>query len=132
MSLTLSTGSASVDLDPDLYWSDEFSWQAVRQQVDTTITGALVVQQGVMQAGRPITLQPEDDSSAWMSRAAVEQLQAWANTPELTLTLTGLRGVSRSVIFRQQDGALVAAPVLHLSDVDAADNYRVTLRLMEI
>lgn len=133
MSLTLTSGGTTVELDPDLFWSDEFAWQAVQQQVGYSLTGSLIVQQGTMQAGRPVTLVPEDDSSAWMSRAVVEQLQAWANTPLLTLTLAGLRGSSRSVSFRQQDGAAVEArPVLHFSDVDPDDNYRVTLRLMEI
>lgn len=133
MSLTLSDGSTVVDLDPDLFWADEYLWQAVEQQVTRTITGALVIQQGVKVAGRPITLQPEDDSSAWMPRATVDQLYAWANTPLLTLTLVGLRGASRSVMFRQQDGAATEGlPVVHYSDVDGGDNYRVTLRLMEV
>lgn len=131
MSLTLTAGGVTVDLDPDLYWSDEFAWQAVQQSAGYSITGALIVQQGTKAAGRPITLQPEDENSAWMPRSAVEQLQAWANTPLLTLTLAGLRGTSRSVMFRQQDGAVEARPVQHLSDVDSADQYRVTLRLME-
>lgn len=132
MSLTLSSGGTTVELDPDLYWADEFAWSAVTQSVTHTLTGALVIQQAVKLAGRPITLQPEGDDSAWMPRAAVEQLHAWANTPQLTLTLSGLRGATRSVIFRQQDGAHDARPVVHYSDVDNADNYRVTLRLMEV
>lgn len=132
MSLTLSDGTTSVDLDPDLLWSDEFQWSRVARAASRSITGALIVQSALRLNGRPITLQPEDDGSAWMTRDVVEQLAAWANTPNLTLTLTGLRGESRQVIFRDQENPLDARPVQHLNDVEAGDQYLVTLRLMEI
>jgi hypothetical protein len=132
MSLTLTHAGTSVELDPDLYWADEYQWQAVEQSVSFSLKGALLVQQGTKLAGRPITLQPVDDSSAWLTRSAVDQLKAWADTPLLTLSLAGLRGATRSVMFRQQDGALDSRPVVHFSDVDGSDNYLVTLRLMEI
>jgi hypothetical protein len=134
MSLTLTVGGTTVELDPDLFWSDEFAWSRVSQTVQPSINGALIVQQSVMQgnAGRPITLQPEGDDSAWVSRATLDQLKVWADTPLLTLTLAGLRGTSRSVMFRQQDGALDSRPVVHYSDVEGSDNYLVTLRLMEV
>lgn len=132
MSLTLTAGAITVQLSEDLFWSDEYSWAPVAQSVQPSVTGALIVQQGVRQAGRPITLEPEDDFSAWLERSSLDQLRAWVGTPGLTLTLAGLRGQSRQVIFRQHDGALDARPVFHFSDVDAADSYRVTLRLMEI
>lgn len=134
MSLTLSNGTTSIELDPDLYWPDEFAWSRIEQSVSRGINGSLIVQQAVKQSstGRPITLQPEDDSSAWMTRADVDQLQAWVDTPQLTLTLAGLRGTTRSVMFRQQDGALDSRPVVHYSDVNGGDFYRVTLRLMEV
>lgn len=133
MSLILANGTDYVELDPDLYWADEFTWRTVEQKTDRSISGALIVQQATKQAntGRPITLQPDDDSSAWMTRAVVDQLEAWANTPSLTLTLSGLRGGTRTVMF-QDSGAIEARPVVHYSDVDPEDNYRVTLRLMEV
>jgi len=44
-----------------------------------------------------------------------------------------IRGTSRDVIFRHHEGAAVeAVPVVHYSDVDATDWFKVTLRLMEI
>jgi hypothetical protein len=83
-------------------------------------------------AGRPITLEPEDDGSAWMTREVIEQLRNWAAGPGTVLELT-LRGVSRNVLFRHQDGAaLEARPVVHFSDVASADFYLATLRFMEI
>ena len=131
MTISLTDGTTTVALHPDLFWSDE-QWLPVQQSVERTITGALIVDVAAMVGGRPITLQPEDDGSAWMSRAVVDQLRNLAAVPGKTMTLT-LRGSDRTVMFRHHDGgAFEATPVVHFNDVDSADNYRVTLRLMEI
>ena len=102
------------------------------QSVNRSITGGLIVQPATRVRGRPITLEPEDDSTAWMPRAAVDQLRNWAAVPGKELTLT-LRGVTSTVIFRHHDGgAIEANPILHYSDVEPGDWYSVTVRLMEI
>lgn len=132
MSITLSYQNTTVELHPDLYWSDESAWKPVEQTVQRTITGALILQVAGRTGGRPITLQPEDESSAWVTRSVVDQLGNWAEVPGRTLVLT-LRGTSRNVVFRHQDGnVLEAVPVVHFSDVQQADWYRLTVRLMEI
>lgn len=69
MSITLSDGATTLALHPDLYWSDEHNWFPVEQTVQRTITGALIVSVATRLAGRPVTLQPEDDRSAWTPRA---------------------------------------------------------------
>lgn len=130
MSITLAVGPTTVNLPPDLFWPDE-NWSPVEQAVQRTITGGLVVSAALRSTGRPITLQPEDESSAWLTQAVLAQLRTWAATPGQAMTLT-LRGVARSVIWRHQDGAIEALPVAHYNDVDAADYYRATLRFMEI
>jgi hypothetical protein len=132
--ITLTRGTESLVLDPDLYWQDEHAWHPVVQSVERSITGALIVQVagGVGLPGRPITLQPEDDTSAWMTQENLATLQAWAAVPQQTFQLL-LRGVSRAVMFRHQDApAIEARPVVHFSDVVADDAYRVTLKFMEI
>lgn len=134
MSITISVGATSVDLHPDLYWADEFSWHPVEQKVDRSITGALIVQaaERLDGKGRPITLQPIDDQSAWMRGEVVSQLRNWAAVPAQVLTLT-LRGVTYSVLFRHQDGAAIEAdPVVFFSDAGDQDFYRVTIRLMVV
>ncbi|MBB5204400.1 hypothetical protein HNQ51_001714 [Inhella inkyongensis] len=132
MTITLSDGITLVDLPADLYWADELSWSAVTQTVEHSLTGALIVQFGTRQAGRPITLQPpEEGKSSWISRAALQQLQVWAQLPGQALTLT-LRGLARQVIWRHQDGALEPRPVQHFADVAPDDAYTATLRFMEI
>lgn len=132
MSITLSDGTATVTLHPDLYWEDENSWHPVEQTVERTITGALIVNVAERIGGRPITLQPQDDESAWHPRSTVEQLRNWAAVPAKELVLT-LRSTPRTVIFRHHDGnAIDAEPVVHFSDVEAGDYYRCTIRLMEV
>ncbi len=132
MSITLAVGGTIVTLNPDLLWEDENDWHPVEQTSQRTVTGALVVQAGARIAGRPITLRPEDDSSAATSLTDLEQLRNWAAVPGQEMTLT-LRGTPRSVIFRHHDGtAIEARPWIHRSDVQSGDWYLATIRLMEI
>lgn len=130
MTITLAVGATTVGLHPDLYWADETDWQPVEQSMQRTVTGAIVLSAATRVAGRPITLQPTDERSAWLTRAAIDQLRAWAAIPGQEMTLT-LRGAPRTVVWRHQDGAIEAAPLVHYSDVDAGDYYLATLRFME-
>ena len=132
MSITLSDGTTTLPLHPDLYWSDEHNWFPVEQTTQRTITGALIVSVATRLAGRPVTLQPEDDSSAWTPRADLDQPRQWAAGAGRVLQLT-LRGSTRDVMFRHQDNnAVEATPVQHLNDTQPGDWFLVTVRLMEI
>ncbi|CAG2126919.1 hypothetical protein LMG31506_00238 [Cupriavidus yeoncheonensis] len=132
MSITLAVGTTVVALSPDLYWSDENNWAPVEQTAQRTITGALIVSAATRQGGRPITLEPSDDESGWMTRAVIDQLRNWAAVAGQQMVLT-LRGQDRTVIFRHHDGAGIEAhPVVHYSDVVDGDFYLATVRLMEI
>ena len=129
--ISLSDGTTTLVLHQDLFWSDENNWNPVEQTVDRTITGALIVQSAARVAGRPITLEPEDDESAWMPRSSVDALRNWAAVPGQVLTLR-LHEVDYSVIFRHQDGGLEARPVVHYRDVVSSDHYICVIRLLEI
>ncbi len=129
--ITLNDGTTELELHKDLFWPDENNWQPVVQAVERTLTGALDIQVSALTKGRPITLEPEDDSSAWMPYTSVAQLRNWAAVPGQQLVLT-LRGVSHTVIFRHQDGGLEARPVVHYNDRIAEDWYLCVIRLMEI
>ena len=72
----LDTGVA-LPLPDDLLWSDEHAWSPAVASTSYLITGALLIQSATRQAGRPITLVGAPDM-AWVTRAAVEQLRAWA------------------------------------------------------
>lgn len=129
--ITLSDGTNTIELHPDLFWSDEDNWHPVAQAVQRTITGALDIQVSALNKGRPITLEPEDDNTAWMSSAVVQQLRNLAAVPGQQMVLT-LRGVSHTVIFRHQDGGFEAKPVVHYRDRVPGDWYLCVIRLMEI
>lgn len=130
--ITLSAGATTLTLDPALLWDDEYRWAAVEQRVEPSLTGALVVDVGHRQAGRPITLRAEDDRSAWITRADMVQLQAWADVPGQQMTLT-LRGTARAVLFRHHDGGpFDARPVAHFSDPAPTDWVIATLRFITI
>lgn len=132
MAITLSDGSTVLELDPDLYWEDEFAWAAVEQAMERSLTGALIVHLGARQYGRPITLRNEDERSAWMTRADMAQLQAWADIPGKRLTLS-LRGGSHWVLFRHHDGGpFEARPVVHYADPEPADWVLATLRFITV
>ena len=129
--ITLSDGTNTIELHPDLFWSDEDNWHPVAQAVQRTITGALDIQVSALNKGRPITLEPEDDNTSWMSSAVVQQLRNLAAVPGQQMVLT-LRGVSHTVIFRHQDGGFEAKPVVHYRDRVPGDWYLCVIRLMEI
>lgn len=129
--ISLSYLGTTLQIHKDLLWSDEYNWQPVEQAVDRTIGGQLIVQSAARVAGRPITLEPEDDSTAWMPRSTVDLLRNWAADPGREMVLT-LRGVARDVIFRHQDGGLEVRPVIHYDVPIDGDWYLCTIRLMEI
>lgn len=129
--ITLSDGITTVTLNKDLYWSDENNWHPVEQTKQYTITGAMIVMSGARTAGRHITLEPEDDNSAWMLLPAVQALRNWAAVPGKQLTLT-LRGITHTVLFRHEDGGFEARPIKHQADLANTDFYSVLVRLLEI
>lgn len=133
--VSLSVGAVTLDLDPDLQWTDEFSWSAIEETEERGLTGALIIDIGVKTSGRPITLAPPDDSSAWMPRATISQLQLWEKVPALTMTLQ-LRGTSYQVRFRRTDGAPIEADphefVANPLPGGLGDWYLTTLRFSEV
>lgn len=130
MSTTLTVGATTVALSDDLSWTDEFDWQAVEQTTQRSLTGALLIDYRVKTLGRPITLSGADAQAAWLTRAVVAQLYAWACAPGQDMTLV-LRGVTYTVMWRhEQPPAFTATPVVDFNDPGAADWYRVTLKLM--
>ncbi len=128
MSITLDT----VTLPSDLHWEDETDWTPVAQEVEYTLAGALAIETGVMQAGRPITLAGGDDR-AWASRTTVLALMALAAAPGKTMTLTLNDARTFTVAFRHSDGSPIEArPIVPYNTPAEGDWYALTLRLMEV
>jgi hypothetical protein len=60
MAITLG----AIALPDTLVWEDEFSWSPVAQSTEYSLTGALIVQEAIKLAGRPITLVGKSDGTA--------------------------------------------------------------------
>lgn len=133
--ITLTAAGVTLELDPDLQWVEQYSWSPVVQSLAHSVSGALIIDEAVKLAGRPVTLQPPDENAAWMPLAAVSQLLAWSAQPELLLHLS-IRGVTLDVMFRRTDGEPVEARqrtfVSNPLPGSFGDDYLVTLRLIEI
>lgn len=120
-----------VTLPPYLMWQDELSWSAVDQQEEFSVTGALLLDIDVKQAGRPITL-VGDKNRGWILRDTLLALFALVQSPqELTLDY---HGRIFQVRFRYGSGAPVAAePLVMRIPPKSTDKYHsLTIKLMEV
>lgn len=120
----------TIDLPGDLPWTDEFRWTSVRQRRSNSITGALLLHQSTVLAGRPITL--GQDPEVWISRQTVIDLLALVETQPESMTLTHPDGRTFTVKFRVDDTPVEAEPVVFQSPAIASDPYIVTIRLIEL
>lgn len=130
--ITLTRGGTVLELPYDLQWTDEFDWHPVQQATEYSTTGALIIDVGMRQAGRPITLEG-DDSTAWMRRSVCDQLRAWAALPGEVFALQ-LRGVGRAVVFDHARGAFEARALIGLADEAISPDmyYLPRLRFLEV
>lgn len=127
-SLTYTT--TTVPLSDDFAFVEQYTWPQLAMRKAFSVSGALIVQTGLKQAGRQITLQG-DEQHAWVTRAQLASLRTLADTPSITLTLD-FRGETYSVIFDAEAGAIDAAPVADFDTEDAADFFIVTLRFLTV
>jgi len=122
--------SFDIRLPQDLEWVDEFSWAPVQQTIETTLTGALVIQESTQLRGRPITLQGKDDMG-WIQRSVGEQLLQLRDTAGCTMVLSYEKYVDSAytgnvlfqydVMFRHYE-----PPPLELENVLRFDNFEQT------
>ena len=82
-------------LSAGMIWQDEFDWSPALSAQEYSLTGALVVDVAVRQAGRPFTLSGEADHG-WIRRSALQSLYQLVNTSTgpLSLTLADGRGLN--------------------------------------
>lgn len=130
MPITLSYAGQTVELSDRLDWTDEFAWTPVAQTLDYSVTGALLINWGTRQAGRPITLEGTQ-TAAWASRTTCAVLAGWANQAGIVLQLV-LRGQNWAVRFDADKKGFEARPLTRLLDgeVHAEQLYLPTLRLL--
>ena len=128
--LTRKDNNDSLELPADMRWRDEFDWQALAQSsVQYSLGGSAIIQQGTMLAGRPVTLGGE---WIWLDRATLTTLAAWADVPELEMTLVHPDGRQLNVCFARP-ALSDCAPVAYRAPEDGTAQYEApTIHLMTI
>jgi hypothetical protein len=130
-----------IELPDDMWWSDEFTAWKVGQNVRASLTGANIVQEGALQAGRPITLETQQMGNAWISPVTLDVLRALQTSEQVAgaspfvLTLPNHNSGTRTfdVIWRRTNGpAIEARPISFAIPQLDGDFYAVTLRLMTV
>ena len=117
-------------LPEDLIWVDEFMDSSVVHHFSFSLTGALIVQSGVKQAGRAITL-TGDEQSAWITKAVLDDLYALQES-NVQMLLTLNDGRTFDVIFNYQQKGLKAKPIVDFNSPIDADEYQVIIPLIRV
>lgn len=126
MTITLD----AVVLPDDLIWTDEFDWTPVQQSQEYTLSGALILDSGIKQAGRTMTLTGDVDA-AWSERADIKAI--YAKLPDdSAMTLTLNDGRVFNVVFDHAQTPLSAKPIIDFSTPDDADMYQLTLKFIQV
>ncbi len=132
---------AGITLPGDLYWSDEFTSWKVGQTRKVSLTGALILHESALLAGRPITLETTQDGNAWVAPvtlAVLRQLQALEEdigAGDHTLVLPDHNDGTRTFTVRfNRDGgtAIQARPIRFISPASDSDYFALTLRLIQV
>jgi len=133
MSITLTRAGTTTTLPPDLIWGDRFDWSATERAMEYSTTGALLIDIGTRQAGRPITL-AGGDTWGWMSHAQADAVRALADQAGATFTLQIHGDGPYTVAFAPTDStpAFAATQVIDFADPQAADWVVPTIRLIEL
>lgn len=120
----------AVPLPDDLIWSDEYKWSPVVQGIKKSLTGALIIQEGALLAGRSITL---NGSHTWISKATADSIQALVDTPDIEMSLN-LHGTIYPVKFARQgnNSPFVPKEIFELADPGTDHIYSFVLKLMEV
>ena len=108
----------NVRLSDGLRWSDEFAWSPLAQASEYSLTGALIVEQAIKQAGRPITLVGGKDF-AWLTRAELATLKTKLNAGA-TMTLS-LHDARTFAVLPAGDEPLQVTPLPRVRDSGLAD-----------
>lgn len=130
MALTLFDGTDTIILPESLEWVDEYEWSDVKQDIQTTIGGGLVISESVVSAGRPITLIGGDN--VWINKPTLDALMLLVNIVDKVYTLTFPDARTFQVVFDRSDNAVVAKPVFRQITQAVDANYTITLNLMEV
>lgn len=136
ITLTHEESGDKLTLNPHFIFEDEFSYSELAQQQSYSLTGALLVENSIKRAGRPITLtlkRSRNRLEGGATRKDVAALNEWVRRYHSEPLILTIHGRSYRVIFRAHDGLPVEAEeVKRYSNPDSTDYVALTVRLTEI
>ncbi len=113
-----------------MLWIDEFDWVPVEMSTEYSITGALLIDEAEMLAGRPITLQAVE-TQGWFRRVNLRALHALASVVGATYVFTHADGRAFNVKFAP--GNRLQAQPIGRPELPSDNNpYIATVRLIEV
>ena len=119
-------------LPDDLLWINEFDWNPVEQNLERSLTGALLVQESQLSYGRSIVLSGNGEAG-WVSLLTIKNLFAISTVANKTMTLALSDSRQFAVIFDRSNGAPVKAQqVLPFAYPENSEQYYLSLRLLTI
>jgi len=124
--ITLDSDKGSLVLPKESLWLDEFEWNEVKGRNFFSLTGDMVVEKSFTSKGRPITL---GGDNALIQRSDLLTLLEWANTIDITMTLTLHDDRSFNVGFRYWDKPVVKGSMPKKAYADPKPDYYYTLTL---
>ncbi len=134
MKLIRKSTNETVQLEDGFLWTDEFDWKPIEQKLERSISGEAIIQEGLKQSGRPISLEPADQNTGWIKLRDLRRVRDWAVLHERYIIQFEQQHDTRQfeVIFNHEAGALEAKPVLGIPAVSLDDYFNVTLRFLEL
>lgn len=133
MPITLTKDGTTLALPGNLMPSDEWTnWSPMVQSVEYSLSGALVVESAVKEAGAPLSLEG-GDRWVWLTGAECDAIDALLADPVAPCTLTLHDGVARQVLPRIDDGqkALRRYPLPVVAGSGVADPTSATRYVVE-
>lgn len=119
----------NLTLPDDLIWVDEFDWTPIEQTQTYSITGALIIESGVKQAGRSIMLEG-DSESGLITRATLKTLYSKLDKTSMVLILNDNRAFN--VTFNHKTKPIDAKQQIDFSTPDDADLYTLKINLITV
>ena len=132
--LTNTTTGAIIELDDELYPSDEHEWSPLVSSAKYALDGTMIVEQSIRKAGRPYTMQAPSDMG-FLTRSTVNALKAERDKLGATFWLDyRADGTDKrvKVMFDTTGEAINAKPLKDFISPSLDDLFSVTLKFLEI
>ena len=133
--LTNTLTNAVIELDDELYPSDEHEWSSLVSSTKYALDGTMIIEQSVRQAGRPYTMQAPSDMG-FLARSTVNALKAERDKLGATFWLDyradGTVKRVKVIFDTTGDDAITASPAKEFISPSLDDLFSVTLKFLEI